>query len=66
VIRPAGYTDEPTLGLVERLGQGAAVGAMSSCTDFSLRYVLACPSLLCRGQQIEQLRVLAMAQDAEA
>jgi 3-oxoadipate enol-lactonase len=65
-ISPWSRTSEHTRSLVERLFRSAEVGDMSTHTDLSLRYVLASTFLACRGQELEHLRTLAMAQDAKA
>jgi pimeloyl-ACP methyl ester carboxylesterase len=39
---------------------------MSTHTDLFLRYVLPTGFLACRGQEVEHLRALSMAQDAKA
>jgi pimeloyl-ACP methyl ester carboxylesterase len=65
-IRPWSRTSEHTRSLVERLFRSAEVGDMSTHTDLFLRYVLPSTFLACRGQELEHLRTLAMAQGAKA
>jgi pimeloyl-ACP methyl ester carboxylesterase len=65
-VSPWSRTSEHTPSLVERLFRLAEVGDMSTHTDLFLRHVLPSAFLACRGQEVEHLRTLAMAQDAKA
>jgi 3-oxoadipate enol-lactonase len=66
LISPWSHTSEHTRSLVERLFRLAEAGDMATHTDLFLRYVLPSAFLACRGQEVEHLRALAMAQDAKS